>query len=135
VGNPLVPGVIPLRRAARNWTQRVPVASPPVDPGGLLAYDAAGGYVVDYRSYHHYTWTYSGGNWTNATHDNLYRGPPRGGPFLLAYDSSDRCVVLYTGTGSCGSVQNGPTWTFSGGSWTNVTNRSPVRPSLRASAA
>jgi hypothetical protein len=93
-------------------------------PGGLV-YDAADGYVLLYCGQ---TWKFQGGNWTQI-HQYPYDAWPAIGVGAMAYDSTDRYVVLF------GSASQNETWTWSAGNWTNVTSLSASAPSTRYTPA
>jgi hypothetical protein len=89
------------------------------------------------------TWEFSGGVWTNIT---ASAGAPPSPRFegAMTYDPSDNEIVLFGGSNANGSSL-GDTWTFSAGSWKNVTSSEggvngykadpPVAPEPRAGAA
>lgn len=105
-----------------------------------LTYDAQDGYVLLYGGLRsgalgeqiplNETWTFQSGHWTNDT--GQVRGAPP--PMILgvmAYDSGDKRVVLFGGSGVNAStglaygLETNGTWTYAGGVWTNVTVPGP----------
>ncbi|MCI4321500.1 MAG: kelch motif-containing protein [Thermoplasmata archaeon] len=82
------------------------------------------------------TWTFANGSWKAGTPHSLTtaNSPSARWGAALAYDASDRYVVLFGGR----SIQGGllsDTWTFSAGTWTNVTNSTVGAPPGRANAS
>lgn len=96
-----------------------------------MVYDAQDGYVVLFggavpgsppRPLAE-TWTFRGGHWTNLT-GSLPGSPPPRLLGVMTYDSEDREVVLFGGSGP-NYVATNETWTFVGGRWTNATVPGP----------
>jgi len=124
---------------AGSWTNITSSAGP--SPGvGIMAYDAADGYVVAFggststgnggnvTAVHGNTWKFLGGSWTNITSST---GPSPRGVASMAYDAFDGYVVSF-GVDTNTTTNSGPvdTWKFLGGSWTNITTS--IGPSPRA---
>ena len=123
----------------------IPGASPSIGGGLSMVYDAADGYVLavtinitgsgntsGWGSVVQ-TWTFSAGNWSEL---NLSYAPPNRDEASAVYDPLNGCAVLFGGErlgGSYGSL--GPlndTWTFTGGTWTNLTGNLTQAPTPRA---
>lgn len=125
------------------WTHVYSPTSPQarVYPG--MAYDAADGYVVLFGGNNdtaelNDTWTYQAGVWTEVDASGCTTcGPmpsPRSG-FVMEYDAWDGYVVLFGGAPlTVGLSFLGDTWTFSGGTWTNI-SATATGPLPRAFAA
>ncbi len=75
------------------------------------------------------TWTYSGGSWTNVS--ALGPQPPPRAFAGLVYDSHDNYILLFGGRG-VGGVPLNDTWTYSSGTWANITNVSSAPPARYA---
>ncbi|MDE1822550.1 MAG: hypothetical protein KGJ23_14010 [Euryarchaeota archaeon] len=77
------------------------------------------------------TLAYHGGTWTNLSASLLSSPPARWGA-AMGYDPTDQEVVLF---GGCQNPTCNPglsdTWTFSGGSWTDVTSSVGTPPAAR----
>jgi len=124
-----------------DWTNITATAGIPVgmDENSRLVYDAEDGYILLYGGHAagalipiplNDTWTFQGGLWTNRTAD-VRGAPPAEILGLMAYDSEDRVVVLFGGTGvnprtglSSFDATN-DTWTYTGGVWTNASVPGP----------
>ncbi len=115
-----------------------------------MAYDTADGYVVLYlpsqaQSWLRgsptpgYTWTFSGGQWTNLTSTIGAAAPPSRDDSSMSYDSASSQVLLFGGytavinpsTGSYYVADMSDTWAFSAGHWTNLTSTAGTPPSGR----
>src|SRR5579871_358882 len=110
--------------------------SPPAGPwasafdpstGQLLAF----GYpTLGYNGPQGSLWAYDGGTWADI--DRGFGPPPTDGA-AMAFDPSDGYVVLFGGCTPYGQSQyscfSNDTWTYRGGTWTNVT--SPQAPPAR----
>lgn len=102
-----------------------PIPHPPRFPGAM-AYDSQAGEVLYYGDSS--TWKFSAGNWTNIT--STSGTPPPTAPYSYPMMSDDPATasVLYfgglVGNGAGGWVYLDDTWSFSGGTWTNV---SPIQ--------
>lgn len=97
---------------------------PPARSYAAMAYDSSDAYVLMFggvgaSSAYGDTWAFSGGRWTNLTSAVGRPVPPRWGE-SLSYDPVDRSVLLFGGMSAQGSVLN-DTWTYSGGTWRNIT--------------
>lgn len=121
------------------WTHlATPIAPPPITTGRSV-YDPVDGYVWLYGGYsflpgepnsYNFTWTFHAGVWTNIT--AAVTGAP-GDPHQVsfaAYDSEDRYVVMYGGSGSGGAscTQSGNTWSYVNGTYVNLTGAVGVAP-------
>jgi hypothetical protein len=104
-----------------------------------ITYDSADGYLLLFGATGGIgplngteTWTYSGGQWTELHPGNSPQSCPSS---ALAYDSVDGYVVYFGGAGSGGGncSSSGQTWTFSGGTWTQL--HPLTSPSPRAAAS
>ncbi|MDE1836387.1 MAG: PKD domain-containing protein [Euryarchaeota archaeon] len=71
--------------------------------------------------------------WTNLSATAVGSAPPPLDSASMAYDPADGYLVLFGGTLANG-YPNNDTWTYAGGTWTNITSRSPTHPSARAGA-
>ncbi|MFI5414189.1 MAG: kelch repeat-containing protein [Candidatus Lutacidiplasmatales archaeon] len=83
------------------------------------------------------TWTFANGSWKPGTPHSLTatNSPSARWGAALAYDASDGYVLLFGGRSIQGGLLN-DTWTFSAGTWTNVTNSTAgVAPPGRANAS
>ena len=129
-----------------TWTQLHPAGSPPPLVGAAMAYDPNSSEVVLFGGYNctiqtacwlnasSTTWEFHAGAWTRLL---LPLTPsPRVIP-SLAYDPAYGGLVLFGGYAAGGSTGNGSTmatvndtWSFVGGTWTNLTltgSRPPAR--------
>jgi hypothetical protein len=115
----------------KNVSAPVGTPSPPLD--GVMAYDAADGYIVYFGGLAggpglqnwwtlNETWEFRGGSWSNITGN--VTGAPGGRTFAgITYDPHLARVVVFGGT-----VWHGPgnysvandTWAYSSGAWTNL---------------
>jgi len=118
--------------------------------GAGMAYDAKDGYVVLFGGFAPYsycnktsciytvtplndTWIFEGNHWKRL---DLSTHPPARFDAGMTYDAADGYIVLFGGNGSAGCFPcssfhpMNDTWTFAGGSWTNVS--SAVAPPARA---
>jgi hypothetical protein len=82
------------------------------------------------------TWTFANGSWKPGTPHSLTvaNSPSARWGASLAYDAADGYVVLFGGRSIQGGLLN-DTWTFSAGTWTNVTNSTAGAPPGRANAS
>lgn len=116
--------------AASGWVNRTPSGGPAPRNVPGLAYDAADHEVVmfgglnttDYDSFND-TWTYAGGLWTELSPSPA---PPGRDDEAMAYSTDLSKVVMYGGYNESTDVAYNDTWTFAGGSWTNVTPPGPT---------
>jgi hypothetical protein len=112
--DPYIPAVFAY--VAGNWTS-LPIPATLYSGGPLSAvFDPALGAVILYDGQ---TWSYIGGDWKQLP---MSHAPPLRSDFGMAYDPTDRRVVLFGGccVGSSNVVM-GDTWTFNGTDWTNLT--------------
>src|SRR4029077_7941521 len=63
------------------------------------------------------TWSYEAGRWTQL---HPAASPPLRTAAGMVYDASDRYVLLFGGT-TRGNGWLNDSWSFSGGTWTNLT--------------
>ncbi len=121
-------------------TSYAPVADTAVGHSSQLVYDAADGYALMLASsrftYDSYwlrdTWTFSGGNWTNqgAIPTALRRAVNDGlGNPSMTFDAKDGYVLLYSALawthGPWDYTDEGVTWSYGAGTWTNESIPSP----------
>jgi PKD repeat protein len=106
---------------------------PGPDLVGSVAYDASDAYVL--FSGQGYTWKFHSGSWTNIS-TSSGTAPSSREYFSMASDTEDGSVMEFSGlnsTSSGGFSYLNDTWSFSGGTWANVTSQ--VAPSARYGAA
>lgn len=122
------------------WSNITSTAGVPVNmfDNSLMTYDAKDGYVLLFggaitnRQYQPLadTWAFVGGHWTNLT-GSVVNAPPPHLLDVMAYDSEDQVVVLFGGSIPGSQILPfNDTWTYSGGTWTNVTRPGPAPPGL-----
>lgn len=141
-----------------RWVNLTNTLHPPHLYGEGLAFDSADKYLVlfgggspgvDQPIYQNQTWTYTGRTgWVNrtATALNASNTPPTraliGGQSV--YDPSLNSVVLFGGQHEWASPTSGDktanatlndTWTFHGGTWSNITDELVVSPPARFGGA
>jgi hypothetical protein len=100
----------------------------PTLDGGVMAYDAADGYVIWVGLGQ--TWNFSHGQWTDLT-PNLTASPPPVSAEGLVYDAADGYVLLFGGVRSISAnqtVESDETWSFAAGVWTNLTSSAGSPP-------
>ncbi|MCI4372156.1 MAG: hypothetical protein L3K02_00710 [Thermoplasmata archaeon] len=85
----------------------------PAELGALLF----GGWTEDGFSASNETWLLNSSGWRNLT---TAASPPAEGGMGLSFVTSDSAIVMFGGTLPTGSVLSGETWSFSGGSWTEL---------------
>jgi len=118
---------------ASGWHELFPVHSPPAWESSQLVYDATDGYALfAYASLGapriDNVWTFNGTDWSNIT-SSVGVTPPN-----VWLDSSENPsggnVVFYGGSFGCGNPAWGTdlTWTFSHGTYTNVTAAQSIAP-------
>jgi hypothetical protein len=134
--------------AAGQWTPiHVPAGNAIPDGRGYasMTYDAADGYVLLFGGWNGTlsgnvlgdTWTYSAGTWAKLS--PTPSPSPRYGS-EMTFDSETGFVVLFSGFFNSGHGPNGElggpddTWSFSGGTWTNLTSSLPSSPPLKGFA-
>jgi PKD repeat protein len=98
-----------------------PIPHPPRF-AGVMAYDSQAGEVLYFGDAS--TWKFSGGNWTNIT--STSGTPPPSAQYAMMTDDPATGSVLYfggcgAGCNSVGWTQLNYTWSFSGGTWSNIT--------------
>src|SRR5437870_5174130 len=123
-----------------SWTNITSSTGPSPRSEASMVYDAADGYVVLFggatisngiiAAVFGDTWKFNSGSWTNITSST---GPSPRSYASMAYDSTDRYVILFGGKNS--SVFLGDTWKFLGGSWTDITSNNGPSPRGAASVA
>lgn len=117
---------------AGTWTPLCLVANcstgfiPGPDLEGVATYDAHDGYVLFDGSVYRsgslqpggsWTWKFANGVWTNLSGSSA--APPPRIDSTMAYDSATGSVLLFGGQGFRTFLND--TWSFQGGTWTNVT--------------
>ncbi len=126
------------------WVQLTGAGAPAPFYGEALTYDAADGYVVAFGGIGgigacnngvtaycalHTTWKFLDGTWTNITSLSSKMPPSLDGGVAF-YDNSTKDVVLTSGiqytSGSSSDFQG--TWTFSAGSWKELSPLTPPPP-------
>jgi hypothetical protein len=82
------------------------------------------------------TWTFANGSWKPGTPHSLTaaNSPSARWGASLAYDASDGYVLLFGGRSIQGGLLN-DTWTYSAGTWKNITNSTAGAPPGRANAS
>ncbi|MCI4356693.1 MAG: hypothetical protein L3K18_06085 [Thermoplasmata archaeon] len=124
---------------AGAWHADVAAVGPPSRYAPGLTYDAADGYVLMFGGENvsnvdmSDTWAFQGGVWWDPVPALSPNPDPRGGP-EMTYDSEDGYVVLFSGAGTGSSPPPATTWTYVGGSWTNITSRVSTQPPAGAAA-
>ena len=134
------------------WTQLTPTPSPSNRSAGTMVYDAGDGYVLlfggdaalsfPYAGNYRDTWSYVGGVWTNRT-GSITGAPPAEATDRMVYDAADGYVLLfgtYTRTtygfyGAPWTLSDNQSWSYSGGTWTNLTPYLTSAPPPRTDAA
>ena len=113
-----------------DWTANT-TKSPGAVAFTAAVYDAAAGYVLMFGGWNYcsastsQTWTFSRGNWTELT---ISTQPPGVVYGSLAYDSALGQAVYFGGEESkCAKTYN-ETWTYSNGTWTDVTSMTVGAP-------
>jgi hypothetical protein len=117
------------------WTETSPPACTSCGPqpsgryGQAMAYDAWDGYVLlfggdnltgsDVVQSLSDTWTYVGGVWTNITATAGAPPSARAAP-IFVYDSLDGYMLLYGGKSFSELSGDSDTWSFVGGTWTEL---------------
>jgi hypothetical protein len=120
--------------------------SPPPDAMNVV-YDAADGYIFLYGGAagaspcnpRAFEWTFANGVWTNRTADAA-SGPGGSNGIYgagMTFDTDLNEVVLFggvTGNATIGCSSTDETWTYAGGTWTNLTGTTgPASPGSRQS--
>lgn len=129
---------------AGKWTPLNVSPSPAARYWAGMAYDAIDGYVVMFGGLTgsgelNDTWLFSGGAWTlwipNAC---SFCGADPGARYAMAmvYDAGDEFVLMFGGINTAYvNPDLSDTWTFSGGTWTNITGTVGSSPGGRGYAA
>ncbi|HYK93660.1 MAG TPA: hypothetical protein VEY07_06425 [Thermoplasmata archaeon] len=111
----------------------------PIRAYSTLVSDPRDGYLLSFGGFNqscgpcNYTWTYSGGTWTNIS-STAGHAPSSRYEAVAAFDPTDSEVVLFGGARMFSSGYLNDTWTFSGGTWTDLGNGSAPAPRFAASA-
>ena len=118
------------------WS-KLNISGPPGRVVPSVAYDAADGEVVLFGgaangSSFGDTWTYAHGVWTQV---NSSTSPGPRWFSSMAYDSTDRCVLMYGGVEQQTQFRYHDFWKFSRGNWTQLPlNASASPPALQGAA-
>lgn len=125
-----------------NWSQVSTFARPSWRTYEAMTYDSHDGYVLLFGGYCSFapacggtrilgdTWTFRGGQWTDISANLTLAPSPREGA-SMEYDQFSGDIVLFGGLISFSSadVETNQTWSFSAGSWKNLTTpHSPTTP-------
>lgn len=105
-----------------SWQILSPVVPMPPQPyftGSPLVYDPAAGLLLLVSV--GYTWTFNGTAWANISSTASAGRLPFYGA-VMTYDPGLSAVILYGGDGEPGYPEYNSTWSFSQGTWTNVTS-------------
>jgi len=121
--------------AAGAWTELFPAVAPTARFGGMMTWDAADGYVLLFggcpANCANYTlndtWKFLDGSWTPIA---TTQSPPSRYMGAMAYDGSDRSVLLFGGARS-DNTYFGDTWSYQAGGWTNLTGSLSASPTPR----
>lgn len=103
--------------------------------GEVMTYDPTDGYVLLFGAGHgspNETWSFEGGIWTQLHPTSSPSARSNAG---LVFDPGDGYVVLFGGSSANGGRVLNDTWTFRGGDWSNITNRSAPAPPATAGFA
>lgn len=117
--------------------------APPARWGAAIAYDARDGYIVlfggrDVQTFYNDTWRFGGTGWV-AIPTSTAPSPRTGA--AMAFDARDDYVFLFGGAVPTPTGATAPTadsWTFAGGTWSNVTTTvtgTPPAPLSEAAVA
>lgn len=108
-----------------DWTERVPVTSPPARSGHNLAFDPGLGQVLLYGGEGRAdTWTWDGTDWTELSPANT---PGERFGHAMVHDPIRGRIVLFGGFNSVGTALN-DTWEWNGSNWVQAV---AVGPSVR----
>lgn len=115
------------------WTELSTGASPSARYLAFATWDPVDGYVLLFGGYDsssatafNDTWTFRGGVWNQL---NPAVSPAERCRGALAFDPTDNYLVLYGGSGTLiGSEYFSDTWSFVGGTWTNLTKNVTGKP-------
>jgi hypothetical protein len=131
-----------------TWARQSPAASPPARYNAAMAYDPVSGNVVLFggasgidrpckAAQFDDTWTYDGSTWTRESPST---SPPGRSLAVMADDPATGQLILfggnaqrYTGFGCLGFENFNDTWTYSGGTWSQLAPS--ISPSMRATSA
>jgi hypothetical protein len=131
--------------AKGDWTPVATLTAPAARWGAAMAYDDEDQCVVLYGGYNGTsgyfadTWSWNGTAWAALPSSG---SPPAREKAVMAYDPSTDSLVLFGGDvcpvgcfAGPGTVFLGDTWSFQGGSWTNLTSTAGAGPSPRCCSA
>jgi len=142
-GEPLSCGLNQVGVSAECVSGAAPVRGAGTDPpypdprwGSELTYDAADGYLLLFGATAGYepTWSFADDSWSPISSTPA---PPTRSWACMTYDWHDGYVVLFGGArGGIGTPTSelNDTWTFRGGSWSNITDRRAAPPALAYSS-
>ncbi len=137
----LTDGVHTWQLSAGVWSELCENGSP--NDSGCGAYFHSGGSgVATYDAYTgsvlflggrggRQTWEFSGGSWTNLT--SLTGAPPPAGEWVLTYDAGTQRVLAFGGPTNVFGADENQTWSYSNGTWSNLTL--PLAPTPRYGAS
>ena len=126
-----------------GWMQCLPATSPPYHEAASMAYDEATGMVIlfggccdssgkDLND----TWSWNGVTWTQLISPGCTTSCPSSPPARfqasMAYDAHTHSVLLFGGSGACGSTCS-DTWSWNGDTWTQ--QYPPAVPAARFGAS
>ncbi|MCI4358314.1 MAG: hypothetical protein L3J95_03585 [Thermoplasmata archaeon] len=115
-----------------NITGSLLAGAPPNGPPpryiGTMVYDAYDGYVLMFGGEGPTgllgdTWTYQSGKWIQLT-ESVYPDPRYGGQ--MAYDAAEHKVILFSGYDINLAMCVNDTWSFSNGTWTQLSASGPA---------
>ena len=133
-----VPDSSPVVQPYDLWTDIPTPVAPSPRAGAMIAYDARDGYLLLFGGgdpgaaggWYELgdTWTFSGTTWTNIT-GSLATAPSPRSDGAMVYDPAAQEIVLFGGqTGPNGTTLLNDTWTYSGGTWTQLSPSSGPPP-------
>jgi hypothetical protein len=114
--------------SAGHWTQVHPASSPPARDGAGMAGDDAyhavilfGGdsNVTGSLTYFNDTWGYHAGQWSRLS---TPVAPPARYDMAMSYDPADLSVLLFGGWSPVKTQSYGDSWSFSNGTWTELSS-------------
>ncbi|MCI4336802.1 MAG: hypothetical protein L3K17_06360, partial [Thermoplasmata archaeon] len=137
------PSELTWKFSAGNWSLVNTTGNVPATLNPALVYDARDGYVLLYGGYLmatgastapicNQTWSYVGGAWTNLS--STSNAAPYAVDFPnMVYDASDEYVLLYDEVGTtyhplAETLET--TWSYVGGTWTNLTATAGTPPAF-----
>jgi hypothetical protein len=116
-----------------EW-KRLNISGPSPRLGEYMAYDYKDGYILLFGGgpyltlngslYYHDTWEFQSGHWKEL-HPASY--PSARGLGGMVYDASDGYLLMFGGMSSQTDIHS-DTWTYSGGTWDNITSSLSVSP-------